>query len=87
MRKMAVITLLLTACIIFTGNYYISKDKPLEVIEYTVSKGETLWGIYEQYDNGWSWDKWLYEVKKLNGMEQSGLTVGQEIKIYKEVAE
>ena len=71
--------------LIFTGAYYTSKDKPLEVIEYTVSKGETLWDLYEQYDNGWSWDKWLWEVKRLNGKTDGGVVPGEVVKIYVEV--
>lgn len=85
MKKTAIIGLILIVCIIFTGAYYISKDKPLAMVDYTVSSGDTLWGIYEQCDNGWSWDKWLYEVKRLNGKTDSGVMPGEIVKIYVEV--
>lgn len=82
MRKSITIALILLSCLIFTGNYYISRDKPSEVIEYTVSKGETLWDLYEQYDNEWSWGKWLYETKQLNGKTTSGVMPGEVVRIY-----
>ena len=82
MKKSIAITLVLISCLIFTGAYYTSKDKPLITVDYQVAQGETLWGIYEQYDNGWSWDKWLYEVKRLNGKTDSGVMNGEVVKIY-----
>ena len=44
-----------------------------------------FWDIYAEHGYG-RWDEWLYETKKLNGMEQSGLQEGQVVKVW-EVAE
>lgn len=52
---------------------------------YTVMAGDTLDGLYYQYGGG-SLPKWRYEVKQLNGMEDSGLYAGDEIVILVEEA-
>ena len=50
---------------------------------YTVVAGDTLDGLYYQYGGG-DYRRWRYEVKRLNGMEDSGLYAGDEIVILVE---
>lgn len=50
---------------------------------YTVVAGDTLDGLYYRYGGG-NLSKWRYEVKRLNGMEDSGLYTGDEIIILVE---
>ncbi len=51
-----------------------------EVCEFTVSEGDTLWGIAELYTDG-SVDirKYIWEIKKLNGMGTAELMPGDVI--------
>lgn len=61
----------------------ISKEKT-EYIDYTVSKGETLWSIAADRTDGDIRD-YIYTIKNINGMTTSNLQEGQTIKILKEV--
>lgn len=45
---------------------------------YTVVAGDTLDGLYYQYGGG-NLEEWRYEMKKVNGMTESGLYAGDEI--------
>lgn len=57
-------------------------------IQYTVSKGERLWDIAEQYKRpGQDIREYIYEIRKLNNMENATIYEGQEITIiiYEEV--
>ena len=79
--------ILIAIALLVTVGFY-QQDKPLEVVDYTVSSGDTLDGIYYQYGiNTVPLLKWRYEVKKLNGMDASGLAVGEVVKIYVEGVE
>lgn len=57
-------------------------------IQYIVSKGERLWDIAEQYKRpGQDIREYIYEIKKINNMENSTIYEGQELTIiiYEEV--
>lgn len=57
-------------------------------IQYTVSKGERLWDIAEQYKRlGQDIREYIYEIKKINNMENSTIYENQELTIivYEEV--
>ncbi len=56
-----------------------------ETISYTVSKGDTLWTIAQEYkaDNK-DIRQYIYEQKKLNNMENANIYEGQTIRIIKE---
>lgn len=57
-------------------------------MQYTVSKGERLWDIAEQYKRpDQDIREYIYEIKKLNNMENSTIYEGQELTIiiYEEV--
>lgn len=56
--------------------------------QYIVSKGERLWDIAEQYKRPkQDIREYIYEIKKLNNMENSTIYEGQELTIiiYEEV--
>lgn len=52
---------------------------------YTVSQGETLWGLAEKYaPETMTYDEYIYEVKKVNEAGSlNGIKAGQEINILK----
>lgn len=57
-------------------------------IQYTVSKGERLWDIAEQYKRpDQDIREYIYEIKKINNMENSTIYENQELTIivYEEV--
>ena len=59
---LAGVAILFALCIAFQ-----SRAEPEYIQQsYVVTKGETLWGIGEQYSTG-DIRGWIYEVKKLNG--------------------
>lgn len=45
---------------------------------YVVCAGDTLDGLYYRYGGG-ALEKWRYDMKKVNGMSESGLYIGDEI--------
>lgn len=58
------------------------KDVNWNETSYTVSIGETLWDIAEEYcPNDMDCREYIYEVKKLNNMETSELVAGQTITV------
>lgn len=48
---------------------------------YTVRYGDCLDKLYYEFAGTGNLEKWRYEVKKLNDMEESGLYEGEEIVI------
>lgn len=56
------------------------KEEELIPEPYTVCYGDSLDKLYYEFGSG-NLEKWRYEVKKLNGMEESGLYAGSEIVI------
>ncbi len=56
------------------------KEEELTPEPYTVCYGDSLDKLYYEFGGG-NLEKWRYEVKKLNDMEESGLYEGDEIVI------
>ena len=44
-----------------------SRAEALQQREYILGKGETLWEVYKEFGSGIKWQKWLYEMEKING--------------------
>ena len=84
MRATIIFLSALLVIALLTGMTNEKKDKQYDVTTYTVQKGDTLDGVYYEYNVDMPLEKWRYEVNKLNGKEQSGLMVGEELKIYVE---
>lgn len=60
-----------------TSKEYIEED-------YTVQKGDTLYGIAQEYaDEHTSLNEYIYKVKQVNNITSSNIEVGQTIKILK----
>lgn len=78
-RSIAIIVFLLIALF----NISIAKtDKEAEYIDYTISKGETLWSIAGEYkEQNEDIRQYIYDIKKLNNMTDSTVYPGQVIKI------
>lgn len=81
-RSMAIATFLLIALF----NISIAKSNTLEAeyIDYTITKGETLWSIAEE-NKAEKEDirQYIYDIKKLNNMTDSAVYEGQIIQIKK----
>lgn len=78
-RNIAILVFLLIALF----NISIAKtNSEAEIIDYTISKGETLWNIAKEYtpDNK-DIRQTIYEIKQLNNMTDSTIYPGQTIKI------
>lgn len=78
-RSIAIIIFFLIALF----NISIAKtNTETEYIDYTISKGETLWDIAKEYtpDNK-DIRQTIYEIKQLNNMTNSTIYPGQTIKI------
>ena len=51
---------------------------------YVVQKGDTLWSIASKHYPGQHTGQKLYEIRKINGLENPVLQVGQKILLPKE---
>ena len=59
-----------------------TNKKEAEIIDYTITPGETLWSIAGEYTpNSKDVRETIYEIKKLNNMTDSNIYAGQTIKI------
>ena len=78
---------IITMSIIFLGVFFIvsmltTKVFSYEKVQYSkviVSNGDTLWSIAGEMKG--NINKNIYEIKKVNNLEQSNLYVGQELLI------
>ena len=56
--------------------------EPLQVIQATVEKGETLWEIADRYDNNkMDLRKYIYIIEKYNNLDSLTLQPGQRLNI------
>lgn len=78
-RSLAILLIILYA--IFSN--VIAKEER-QVIQYTVSKNDTIWSVAKQY-KGENEDirEYVYEIQKMNNMFNSVLTEGQVVDILK----
>lgn len=78
MRKLLLISLIAATLICVVA---CSKPKhDWNEFSYTVSQGETLWEIADEYcPEDMDCREYIYEVKELNNMKTSDLAVGQTI--------
>lgn len=76
------------AILLLVGLFNISiakSNKEAEIISYTVSNGETLWSIAEEYKaENEDPRQYIYDIKKLNNMDNSNIYEGQILQIIKE---
>ena len=81
-RSMAIVIFLLVA--LFNISVAKSNTPEAEIIDYTISRGETLWSIAEE-NKAEKEDirQYIYDIKKLNNMTDSAVYEGQIIQIKK----
>ena len=79
-RSMAILIFLLIG--LFNISIANTDKKEAEIIDYTITLGETLWNIAGEYTpNSKDVRETIYEIKKLNNMTDSNIYAGQTIKI------
>ena len=79
-RSMAIVIFLLVA--LFNISVAKSNKEEAEIIDYTITKGETLWSIAKEYTpNSKDIRQTIYEIKQLNNMSDSTVYENQTIKI------
>lgn len=81
-RSTAILIFLLLA--LFNISIAKSNKEEAEIIDYTISRGETLWSIAEE-NKAEKEDirQYIYDIKKLNNMTDSAVYEGQIIQIKK----
>ena len=81
-RSTAILIFLLIA--LFNVSIAKSNKEEAEIVEYTISRGETLWSIAEE-NKAEREDirQYIYDIKKLNNMTDSTVYEGQTIQIKK----
>lgn len=78
------ITILTTIIISIFNLVFANVEKSVTTIEHTVVSGETLWSIATEYKKDrQDIREYIYELRKLNNLEDCNLNVGQEILIIK----
>lgn len=80
-RSIAILIFLLIALL----NISVAKsNEEAEIISYTVSNGETLWSIAEECKaENEDPRQYIYDIKKLNNMDNSNIYEGQILQIKK----
>lgn len=79
-RSMTILIFLLIA--MFNVSIAKSNQEETQIIEYTVSSGQTLWDIAAEHKaDDEDIRKYIYDIKKLNNMTDSTIYPGQTIKI------
>ena len=79
-RSMAILIFLLIG--LFNISIANTNKKEAEIIDYTITPGETLWSIAGEYTpNSKDVRETIYEIKKLNNKTDSNIYAGQTIKI------
>ena len=89
-KRFIISTTVLFSLILFGGSVLLNSTYSCEKVDYKtvyVTKGETLWEIAseEQEKNPYYKDKdirdIIYDIKEINDLKVSNLSVGQELKI------
>ena len=81
-RSLAIVMFLLIG--LFNISIAKTDKKEAEIVDYTISRGETLWSIAEE-NRAEKEDirQYIYDIKKLNNMTDSTVYENQTIKIKK----
>lgn len=82
-RTITIVIFLLIA--IFNFSIAKSNQEEAEIITYTISQNETLWSIAKQFtpDNK-DIRQTIYEIEKLNNLQNATIYAGQTIQIKKD---
>ncbi len=75
-----IIALLMTVFTVFSiTQAYGYKETELKVIR--IKSGETLWAIAEKYNKKGDIREYIYELKKINNLTDSGIMAGSDLKV------
>ena len=79
-----VLLLVCTALFAAFGGFKAYSKDTVDYTSHTVDNCETIWSIAQQYsEKGQDIRKTVYEIKKLNGIQENIVFVGQTLKIPK----
>lgn len=77
-------TILVSIIISILNLVFANVEKSIKIEEHTVVCGETLWSIATEYKkDGQDVREYIYELRKLNNLDDCSLNVGQDILIIK----
>lgn len=85
-KKRFILSMTILASIIISilNLAFANVEKSITIEEHTVVCGETLWSIATEYKkDGQDVREYIYELRKLNNLDDCSLNVGQDIKIIK----
>jgi LysM repeat protein len=71
--------ILVAITVLFTRTVYAYKEITYTTVQ--VRQGDTLWGIAKEFSKSDDVRKLIYEIKKVNKLENSNITQGDELKI------
>lgn len=81
-KSILVLLFLIIILVFGFSNSFTKKEIKTTECDYIVSKGERLWDIAEQYKRpDQDIREYIYEIKKLNGLDESTIYEGQTIKV------
>lgn len=78
LRALMILALAATMSVVGISNSVATSAEPAPLVYVTVSAGDSLWSLAEQYAQGDPRD-WIAEVVIVNGLQSSTLTPGQQI--------
>lgn len=70
------VVILMSVVVISQMSALANKETGLEYFSYIVRPSDTLWSIAEEFSQDGDIRQTVYEIKKLNRLESSSLTVG-----------
>lgn len=76
-----VLVLAIIVALWFAVTSFNSKAEPIRYEEYTVSIGDTVWDIAMGCSNGQDVRKLVYEIRKLNNIDDGIINAGDVIQI------
>ena len=84
-QKYGFILMIIFLCTAFTivGVLKEAKSDSNSFVEITVTEGDTLWGLAQDYSQKDSTNKWIAEVMELNDMSSTMIISGDTLKMPK----
>ncbi|MCM3742918.1 LysM peptidoglycan-binding domain-containing protein [Sporosarcina luteola] len=82
-QKYGFILLIIFLCTAFTlvGVMKEAKSASTSFIEVTITEGDTLWGLAQDYSPEEHSKKWIAKVMELNGMQSTMIKSGERLKL------
>lgn len=80
-QKYGYILLIIFLCTAFTVAGVLKKSQTDNVVEITISDGDSLWVLAQQYGENERPGKWVDKVMVLNNMETTMIKTGETLKL------